>query len=146
MDEFLEIIKKFKLEYYLNVILTNNNGNTNLYHNFYHTQCVTTNCYKIAIDTDTYEENDIKILLIAALFHDFNHSGGKLKNDSENVKLAIEGFQKYTKESKEDTEFICDLIKITEFPYNADNDSKLSIRQQILRDADVMQWLEPNFI
>ena len=36
----LEIIKKYELEYYLKVLITENSGNNNYYHNFQHTTTV----------------------------------------------------------------------------------------------------------
>lgn len=140
----LEIIKKYELEYYLKVLITENSGNNNYYHNFQHTTTVMNNVYHIAIHEELSRKK-IRLLLIAALFHDFDHSGGKLKDD-ENIKLAIEAFKKYSKESDKHNKFIIDIIKCTQFPYNIDDDEYLTKCQKIIRDADSLQWIEDNFI
>jgi len=100
------------------------------------------NVYNIAKTYTTIDEYIVE-LLIAAIFHDFNHTGGRLKNDSENVDRAIEAFEKFTSENNSSNIRIKNIIRATEFPFKND---ELDILQKIIRDADVMQWLEPNYI
>jgi hypothetical protein len=140
----LEIIKKYELEYYLKVLITENSGNNNFYHNFQHTTTVMMNVYHISLHEDLSRKK-IRLLLIAALFYDFNHSGGKL-NDSENIKLAIDAFKKYSKESDKHNKFIIDIIKCTQYPYNVEEDENLTKCQKIIRDADCLHSIEDNFI
>lgn len=142
MNKFLYLIKKYNLEDYLKIILTKNTGNTNPYHNFYHIQTVVISCYTIA-KFENVKDDEIKLILIAALFHDFDHSGGKLTDDK-NVKIAIENFLTYSKESKKNNDIIVDLISITEFPYDDTKDSNLTLNQKIIRDADISQLTKDN--
>lgn len=140
MNIYFNIIKKFNLDNYFNIILNYNKSNNAPYHNMYHLLCVMKNCFAIA-KSEGYTNKEIRPLLIAALFHDFNHSMGK-KKDSENVKEAIKEFLKYSEESKEDNEKIVAIIEATEFPYVID---KLNQEQKIIRDADLMQIFADNY-
>ncbi len=84
---------------------------------------------------------------LAALFHDVDHSGGKLK-DSENIILAKTAFGKFASQEKLDSNIISEvenLINATEFPYTIPN-SNISKFQTIIRDADMMQAFEYNWI
>jgi hypothetical protein len=84
------------------------------------------------------------VLGLAALFHDFNHSGGKLK-DSENIELALVSlkeflvtrinFSRVTINKSELYDDIENIIIATEFPHL---DIDLDILQKIIRDADTM--------
>lgn len=76
-------------------------------------------------------------LYVAALFHDYNHSGGKLK-DSENITNAINGLRTYVLQNGasfnvKEVEY---LIRATEFPYTV-ADENLTVGAKILRDADM---------
>lgn len=144
MEKFIKIVKKYDLSYYLKVLLNKNRANCNTYHNFNHTQTVFVNCYFIAKHEGLLDRT-IKPILIAAVFHDFNHSGGKLP-DSENIKIAVENFLKYSIEAEEDNKFIIDLIRCTEYPFDPDFDKRLSLEQKIIRDADILQWIETDFM
>ncbi len=140
----IQIIKKFKLDYYLKIILTKNNGNKNPYHNFYHLLTVMKNCYKISIDEQFDDLKSIRLILIAALFHDFNHFGKKI-DDSKNIKEAITGFLNFSKENNEDNQKIIEIINATEYPYKISSD-KLTLQQKVIRDADAMQFYCDNYI
>jgi hypothetical protein len=84
------------------------------------------------------------VLGLASLFHDFNHSGGKLK-DSENIELALVAlkeflvsrinFSRVTINKSELYDDIENIIIATEFPHL---DIDLDILQKIIRDADTM--------
>jgi hypothetical protein len=73
---------------------------------------------------------------LAALFHDFNHSGGKLK-DSENIELALDALNEFLDEYDKSDLYndIKHIIIATEFPHL---DIDLDILQKIIRDADTM--------
>jgi hypothetical protein len=73
---------------------------------------------------------------LAALFHDFNHSGGKLK-DSENIELALVALKEFlvTINKSDLYDDIKNIIIATEFPHL---DIDLDILQKIIRDADTM--------
>ena len=94
-------------------------------------------------------------LHLAALFHDVNHSGGKLK-DSENIENAEKAFEdfakiylnlgeNYTKEEFDIYSQVIHLIRVTEYPYVKAN-SALTQMEKIIRDADMMQAFEYNWI
>lgn len=143
MDKSLQIIKTYKLVYYLNVLLEHNKSNNNPYHNFYHTMTIVKNIWSICNSEDLpYDKT--RLLLISGIFHDFNHLGGKQKDDSENIKLALESFIEYSIENDEGNEFITSMIKCTQFPY--DKDESLDFYQMVIRDADILQSLESNYI
>jgi hypothetical protein len=77
-------------------------------------------------------------LLIAALFHDFNHSGKK-GDDGENIAMAVEALAAHI--LPEDADFfaeIADLIRATQYPHLVPS-ATLSLPAQILRDADLCQ-------
>jgi hypothetical protein len=145
------------------------------YHNWYHTTCMFLNCYEGVVHTtlNKARENDFDdwtcSLLIAALFHDFGHSGGS-QPDSVNIKVAISGLKEfsskliksfawervdnvtYTKKMlyhEKIVAYAIEIIKATEYPYTFDlnNDRgyeyhNLRIHQRIIRDADLMQVYE----
>lgn len=140
----LDIIKEFKLDNYLKIILNQNKANNLSYHNFYHSLCVMKNCYEIYNSFEIKHEKYTRLLCIASLFHDFNHSGGKLK-DNENIQIAIESFILVSQESEEDNKIIIDTIRATEYPYVIENDD-LSLLQEIIRDADLLQICEDNWL
>lgn len=143
MKEYFKIISDFKLKDYFAIVFHKSTSNGVPYHNMYHVMCMVRNCFIIASALEIHKK-EIKNLLIAALFHDFNHSGGKLK-DSENVKNAILAFEEHSKQPKEDNLKIIEIIKATEYPYVISED-KLNIYQKIIRDADLLQSFEDNYI
>lgn len=138
---FLEIIKKYKLERYIKYILDESTSNLLPYHNLYHVMSVVEYIHDISISENIYK-TEVRLLVIAALFHDFNHSGGKLK-DAENVKNAIKAFEDISEENDIDNKFITDVIKATEYPYVIDEPN---IYQEIIRDADLLQGSKDNWI
>lgn len=80
-------------------------------------------------------------LLIAALFHDYNHSGGVL-TDSENITNAIIGLKQFHLLHPEfNLEYACYLIKCTEYPYKIE-DNELDEYGQVIRDADMSYMFE----
>ena len=91
------------------------------------------NHYKDEYDLITYHK---LVLGLAALFHDFNHSGGKLK-DSENIELALAALKEFlvTIDKSDLYDDIKNIIIATEFPHL---DMELDILQKIIRDADTM--------
>jgi len=99
------------------------------------------NCYYISKD-EALSQEEIRIILITCLFHDFNHSMGE-KSDKENIIEAISAFQKYTRENEKINEKVINLIKATEYPYVV---SEVDISGKIIRDADMLQWCEDDHI
>jgi hypothetical protein len=99
-------------------------------------------CYELA-DMQKGIALDVRNLLISAMMHDFNHSGGVL-TDEENVTIAIDAFINISKEDKESNNKIVANIKATQYPYVLDQDS-LSLEQLIIRDADLLQGVRDDY-
>ena len=113
-----------------------NKSDSNPYHNNKHALFVFTNAMNIF---DVYRKEyglkstDKINLGLATIFHDFNHSGGKLKDDS-NIQLALEGLHEYLQQEDmlDKYEDIKSILESTEFPHK---DMELNILQKIIRDA-----------
>lgn len=130
--------------------ITNNSAKIAPYHNFNHALVVTENVWDAAnhYNLQPYD------LICAALWHDFNHSQGTLK-DSLNVKIAIENFVEWFSCSDYGQAWIhnqinpvnvISIIQATEYQdgkYTIPKDN-LSLEQKIIRDADLLQYAEKN--
>jgi len=81
-------------------------------------------------------------LVLACLFHDFDHSGGKL-SDRENIDRAIAGLRWFaetglgqkTRDRGIDFDEVEALIRVTEFPFIHTPTTEL---ERCIRDADVL--------
>ena len=94
MSHYLDKIKRFPgLEKAFTYLLENNTS-SHPYHNTRHCINVFNTAIDIADDLCELDDNDITSLGLACLFHDFNHSGGKLK-DRENIEIALDEFNKF---------------------------------------------------
>lgn len=117
----------------------NKAGDKNPYHNNYHT-------FQVARLADTlitlHGDRWWRSVVTAALFHDFNHSGGH-ESDAVNIERAVEGFRQFieadllgdldlTPAIQED---IVALIRGTQFPWQ---DVELTVPMAVLRDADIL--------
>ncbi len=139
-------MEKEKFEHIYDYIIDNNIGDKNPYHNNEHLLFVYKNAMNLfSIYKKEYELKyaDKNELGYAALFHDFNHSGGKLK-DNENIDLAIKGFNKYVDKYNIDinTENVTNIIISTEFPHK---DIELDILKKIIRDSDTIGGVSDNW-
>ena len=76
MNTSLKIIKHFELDHYLKDVIENSTSNAAPYHNLYHILCKIKHTYRIA-QSEGFLPEPTRILIIADLFHDFNHSMGK---------------------------------------------------------------------
>lgn len=130
----------------LRYLIANNKANSAPYHNLNHALTIVKYASEGA-ESEGLSERETRNLLLAAMFHDFNHSAGKSKDDVnvENAKKglrefveseAIEGVDLYEMEK---------LIDATEYPYQIKS-GDLTLSQKILRDADLMQIFEDNWI
>ena len=130
IDNILYSAKVYILE---NNLVENDYHNNEHMVNVFNNAMILFNHYK-----DEYEltpHNKLSLGL-AALFHDFNHSGGKLK-DSENIELALVALKEFlvTINKSDLYDDIENIIIATEFPHL---DIDLDILQKIIRDADTM--------
>lgn len=126
------------------------NGAQNLhhpYHNFRHTFHVVWLCYQACIfHLQDLTPRQMRNLLVAAMFHDFDHPG-MMGNDDLNIQRAIRGLRQYVE--PEDVDHLEDIERIiwaTQFPYTTESIT-LSLSEQIIRDADMgqsfaMAWLQ----
>lgn len=113
---------------------------SNPYHNFRHICHVLWLCYKACkfYGTETLSKRVMRNLLIAALFHDFDHTG-KSGPDSINIERAVAGLKRYiVTEDKDEFDYISEIIESTEYPYTVLNEN-LSLPNLIIRDADLSQ-------
>lgn len=131
---------------YFQVVFHLGQNNGNPYHNFRHSSHVFYMCYQACLFyADILSALQMRLLLIAALFHDFNHTG-KAGDDWVNINLAIEGLREHLKgEDREHFEKIATLIRATKFPYESRTED-LELMAQIIRDADMSQALSPVWI
>lgn len=121
----------------------------NPYHNYKHCNDVTTWCEKILLHEGITQLSPE--LLWAALFHDYNHSGGLLP-DSENIKNARIGltvkYKHYTQgyAFQFQTGYVLakahEIIDCTLFDNGFPNTPR-SLDQQVIRDADLMSVFLP---
>lgn len=127
------------LVHYFRVVFNYARNLDNPYHNFRHLFHMLWLCYNACqYYADVLSKRQMRNLLIAALFHDFDHSG-KAGNDDLNIEIAIRGLRKHI--APEDEHFfedICSIIRPTEYPYKVSADG-LPLSAQIMRDADVSQ-------
>jgi len=130
-------------------IVLNNKSNNAPYHHFHHMMTVTKWVYLGSGQYPAKMTSEISTsLVISAMFHDMNHSMGELP-DSENVKNAITAFNKWYTSFVKPPEFVNpkmveENIKATEYPYVV-NTVNMTLSQKIIRDADLMVALEPDW-
>ena len=145
--EAIEIIDKYEyLQKAFKYILLNSKSNNGPYHNLNHLLTVLKYCYLGASSEGIKDEKELRELLIAAIFHDVNHTIGKEKDDVnvQNSKDAIDKFVKQ-EEVDADTDYMNKLLDATQYPYVIEG-KDLDLKQGIIRDADLMQVFEYNWI
>jgi len=138
MNKLFHICKEDSaLKSAVSYIIAHNTGNTNPYHSFEHAANVFLHCVE-GIEYHDVPEKEATNLLLSALFHDFNHSGGEFKDDTNisNAKMGVEEWAKDENDNRIDVDMINSFIEITEFPYKVESNS-LNLPQQILRDSDM---------
>jgi hypothetical protein len=139
------------LSLYFRILFFESSNLNNPYHNFRHTLHVVWLCHKAC---RYYQEQlaprQMRNLLIAALFHDFDHPGrprrGEEDPDRINIDIAIAGLRRYIMSS----DHLClpeieALIEATHHPYKIGSD-ELDLLGKIIRDADLAQALSPVWI
>ena len=145
--EAIEIIDKYEyLQKAFKYILLNSKSNNGPYHNLNHLLTVLKYCYLGATSEGIKDEKELKELLIAAIFHDVNHTIGKEKDDV-NVQNSKDAIGKFVKQEEidADTDYMNKLLDATQYPYVIEG-KDLDLKQGIIRDADLMQVFEYNWI
>ena len=138
IEDAKTVCKNFGIYSIYSNVYSKNPSNDLPYHNWYHTNSVIVNCAAgAAYHNLSYD--DTRDLLLAALFHDFAHSGGT-QSDELNVKTAILHFKEMY-HGLLNTDKIAKFIDCTEYPFTK---HPFCIEMKILRDADLMQWLMPD--
>ncbi len=155
--EAVRILGYYQLEdimSYLNS--TMNTSRDAPYHNLFHTCCMIINCHEghlknlpadRPVKYDSHEEH--RLLLIAAAFHDYNHSAGIL-TDYENIQMAIKFARRYfeshfdhvcdTLWTEDNLKIVEDIIHVTQYPFIH---TPTTLAQKVIRDADLLQCYEP---
>lgn len=133
------------LVYYARIVFNHARNLRHPYHNARHMFHVLWLCYQACeFYAEVMTRRQMRDLLIAALFHDFDHSG-MVGNDDLNIERAIRGLKKYALE--EDQGFYLEdsiaLMRATEFPHKP---IVLSLPAQIVRDADMSQAMSVAWI
>jgi len=157
------IVDRLELQGYYLFFMKLNSSSKLPYHNFYHIVCMINNVFEGACHLDLRREEK-RALVVAAIFHDFDHSGGKVTDDV-NVNLALKRFNdcQWVAERQQFSELIVGLvdwtrvdwsqgildpdevkltkeaIAITKYPYDRD---PVSAVERVIRDADLMQPYE----
>lgn len=143
IDEISHIFGEIDALNFFYYFLYANKGKENPYHNNIHTMNVIKLLNEYCI-SEKIPQHERKCLLISALFHDFNHSGGKL-SDKENVDEAIKGFNKAVdvingifdkKISIFQRAYIMQFIRGTEYPYKPIENNFF----RVLREADILSY------
>ncbi len=126
------------LAWYFKILFQEATNRYHPYHNFRHMLHVTWEAYDGCI-YHKLSPREFRNVLVAAMFHDFNHSGCSAGSDDLEILHSIHAFEKYM--DPIDTEYagiIISHIKATEYPYVV-QEEELSIGSRILRDADMSQ-------
>jgi len=139
---FEEIIDQLKMREIYEYVLLEGNEFKNLYHNPWHCTRTATRCVELLIAEGWRLQRDLSVLVCAALFHDFGHTGKR--PDRTNIKIAIASLyiapcvRSYFND--ETVEEIARIIECTEYPFVIE---PLGILQEVMRDADLMESIEP---
>lgn len=147
MREAIEIIGEHTyLQKGVKYIINNSKSNHVPYHNFNHLLTVLKYVHKGLEVEGITDEEEVKNILVAALFHDVDHSSGK-ETDDINVATAKETIRAFSESTGVELDFdITDeILDATEYPYKIEG-KDLTLRQGIIRDADLMQVFEYNWI
>ena len=116
------------------------------YHNFRHMLHVLWLCYQAAaFYGPKLTGRECRHLFIAALFHDFDHSG-LAGNDDLNVERSVRAMKKHLLPFDAGyVGHIEQIIRATEYPHTVPS-ADLPLVCQIIRDADLAQALSPAWI
>lgn len=113
-----------------------NNPTQNLpYHGNFHQFLVAVTAFQLyPLIEPKYARN----IFAAALFHDFNHSGGK-ESDAENIERAVAGWKTaFGDDQRFNQTTVVGLIRATLYPWEGEP----TLFQGILRDADILASMD----
>ncbi len=134
------------LNHYFKVIFFQAQNLEKPYHNFRHMFHALWLCYQACI----YYRRELTVvemrnLLIAIMFHDFDHPG-LFGNDDLNIERSVRALEKHiAPEDRASLEDIKYLMRATEYPHTSPSES-LSLSGKIIRDADVAQGFSTAWI
>jgi hypothetical protein len=136
---------------YFRVLFFKAHNLSNSYHNFRHMSHVLWLCHKACrYYRDRLTPRQMRVLLIAALFHDFDHPGrphpGEEDPDGINIAIAISRLRQYV--MPDDRALLPDieeLVEATHYPYKTPT-GELGLLGKVIRDADLAQALSPVWI
>lgn len=142
-------LSKYNLTAVADYVCTQNSSAFLPYHNIHHAlNMVKWICRfnAMAPDVDALPYLEMRVLLIAALFHDFDHSGGR-KEDSDNIRIARHAFQVFISKNIEidvqltidEIEVVDSLIAVTQFPFIHRPKTRSA---KLIRDADLFGSFE----
>jgi len=131
------------LIYYYKRVMKAPNVNAH-YHNIRHMLHVLWEAYDGGVHMGL-DHTQLRTLLIAALYHDFDHTGSKSdKGDVVNIQRAIAAIQRdILPDDLSLLDGVIELISDTQFPYQSE---PKNISSMILRDADMSQTFSPVWI
>jgi len=134
------------LKHYFKIVFEKATNLFNDYHNFRHMFHVVYYCFvAIRYYGDRITKLEARAILIAAMFHDFNHPG-KTGDDDLNIMRALRGLlRNLLPEDKVLFPLITEIIQATEYPYTVPGE-KLPLLCQIIRDADMSQAFSVSWI
>lgn len=142
-----DVLKSLNLSTEHTRLLSDNSFNSSAkapYHKDEHLFTVTLNCYQASLFYKLNEDSQ-QALILAALYHDVNHTAGK-HQDWVNILYAISGavdlipLQEKTMPAGT-LRKITNLIKSTQYP---SIHKPQNILECILRDSDILQTTEPD--
>lgn len=146
MTSIIELLNKHDyLKDAFKFILKHNKSNLAPYHNLNHLLTFTAAVSEI-MQAENHLDNE-KELLLAGIFHDFNHSAGET-SDVFNIMDAKKGVVDFLTQQKNisvNIGLIFSLLDATQYPYIIEVD-ELTKEQAIMRDADLFQVLQSNWI
>lgn len=129
------------------------------YHNMKHTFLMMYHIIEMFENQEKYTDitlnnYDLLVLLVSALYHDYNHSGG-LYTDKVNVDIALSGYYRATATvfnkvqaelelKKSLDQNVIECIIATQYPYIEELD--INNYQQIIRELDIISQISPDLL
>lgn len=135
-------LAKNGLNHALAYVQIQNPSNGVPYHNLDHMLTVVKWCGRLSGMCELLPAEE-KALILAAIFHDYDHTAG-VADDAVNIERALKGLTEFAEIHRIDEELLLAAsanIRVTQFPFIL---APQTISQKIIRDADLLQSLEPD--